>query len=297
MRTVILLLLKVLIGGALLVFILKRVPIAAAWTAVCGLSPQTVGVAIGLFLAAHLVNAFKLRVFLPQLTVVQALRFTFIALFYGTALPSQLAGDAVKALRMIRSLGQGDIGQIAAAVALDKVVGLFALLALTALGLGLEAKLMAADAARVVTSVVVLSAAMLAVLMLLPPPAWLGRWGQAFRLWREANVSAAVMSTALALGLLFNALSIGVFVVLGLGLGLHIGLAAWAVLVGMTSLILLLPITVAGVGLRDASLVGLLGSIGQDAHQALALSLALLALTVFGAVIGLVADVIGRDKN
>ena len=86
---------------------------------------------VALYFAAHAVNAAKLRVFLPALTFPQALRFTCIALFYGAVLPSQLAGDAVKAVRIVRALGGGNIGEVAAAIALDKAVSLFALLVLT----------------------------------------------------------------------------------------------------------------------------------------------------------------------
>src|SRR6185295_5221235 len=111
-----------------------------------------------------------------------------------------------------------------------------------------------------------------------------------FRLWRDAQVSAPVMLTSLALGLVFNVLSIAVFVVLGAALGLHLSLAAWAVVVGMTSLALLLPVTVAGIGVRDASLVTLLTALGQDAEAALALSFLLLALTLIGALAGFAAE-------
>ena len=67
--------------------------------------------------------------------------------------------------------------------------------------------------------------------------------------------------------------------------------------VGFVSLALLLPITVAGVGLRDASLVTILSALAQPASTALALSFALLALTLLGAVLGLIAEFAGRDRT
>ena len=296
MRIALLIAAKLAVGAAVLAVVLTRVPLAPVLDAVRHVAPTALLLAIVLFFAAHIVNALKLRVFLPDLGLWPAIRFTLLALLYGAVLPGQLAGDAVKAVRLMRVMQGGNAGHIAAAVALDKVVGLFALLVLTALGLGLEAKAVGADAARIGTAVIVLAAAGVTALVVLPPPAWFGRFGQAFRLWRDAHVSGPVMLTSLALGLVFNALSIAVFVVLGAALGLHLSLAAWAVVVGLISLALLLPITVAGIGLRDAGLVALLAALGQDAQAALALSFLLLALTLIGAVAGFVVEMIGRDR-
>ncbi len=296
MRPALLIAAKLPVGAAVLAVVLTRVPLEPVLAALAGVTPQALILAVVLFFAAHAVNALKLRVFLPELGVWPAIRFTLIGLLYGAVLPGQLAGDAVKAVRLMRAMQGGNAGHIAAAVALDKVVGLFALMVLTALGLGIEAKAVGPDAARIASAVIALAAAAVTALIVLPPPAWLGRFGRAFLIWREAHVSAPVMLTSLAYGLVFNVLSIAVFVVLGNVLGLHVSLAAWAVVVGLVSLALLLPVTIAGVGLRDAGLVTLLGALGQDAKAALALSFLLLALTLLGAVAGFVADLAGRDR-
>ena len=119
-------------------------------------------------------------------------------------------------------------------------------------------------------------------------------------MWRPTAIFYVLLLCLFVWGtgiyLVFNALSISVFVVLGAALGLHLSLAAWAVVVGLISLALLLPVTVAGIGVRDAGLVALLAALGQDAKAALALSFMLLALTLIGAIAGFIADMIGRDR-
>ena len=65
-------------------------------------------------------------------------------------------------------------------------------------------------------------------------------------------------------------------------------------MVGLVSLILLLPVTFAGVGLREGGLVILLGFVGVAPADAVALSFALLSYTLFGALVGAVADLKGR---
>jgi uncharacterized membrane protein YbhN (UPF0104 family) len=288
---------KLLVGVVLLTLIATRVPAAAALAAVRHLPPKAIGTAIGLYFLAHGVNALKLRLFLPGLRLAQAWRFTMIAVLYGLALPGQLAGDAVKAVRLMRAAAGGDMAHVLAGVALDKIVGLFALLVLTALGIGLEAKTFGAGTVHAASAAVVLAMAGLATLFVMPLPPWLGRWGETMRLWRETTLTPPILLLAVVLGALFQVLSIGVFMALGAALGLHLAPPAWAVIVGLVSLTLLLPITVAGIGLRDASLVGLLGALGHDSATALALSVSLLALNVVGGLVGLIVEIAGRDRG
>ena len=107
-----------------------RVPLDGVLVAFSQLRPVDVALAVVLYFAAHGVNALKLRLLLSQLSVRQALRFTMIAVLYGTALPGQLAGDAVKAFRLTRAASRaGDVSATISAVTIDKVLGLFALLA------------------------------------------------------------------------------------------------------------------------------------------------------------------------
>ena len=76
----------------------SRVPLAEVTAAASRLTPAAAGVAVAAYFAAHMINAAKLRVLLPSLTLWQAWRFTMIGVLFGTALPGQLAGDAVSGL-------------------------------------------------------------------------------------------------------------------------------------------------------------------------------------------------------
>ena len=60
---------------------------------------------------------------------------------------------------------------------------------------------------------------------------------------------------------------------MGEGLGVAIGLPAYIVLVGGSVLLSVLPISLGGWGVREVSMVTLLGGVGASAEQALALSL------------------------
>ena len=80
-------------------------------------------------------------------------------------------------------------------------------------------------------------------------------------------------------------------------MGIQLTIAAWAVVVGLVSVVLLLPVTIAGVGLRDSSLVGLIALLGQSQSAALAMSLVLLILNLLGAKVGFLVDFSDSDQD
>jgi uncharacterized membrane protein YbhN (UPF0104 family) len=296
MRPVLLFALKAAIGAGLLWFVIARIPLGEALTAAAALHPGVIALAIFLYFLAHSVNAAKLRIFLPDLSLWQSWRFTMIGVLYGTALPGQLAGDAVKAVRLARMQEGGDISAIMAAVAVDKIVGIFALLSLVAFAIGMDAR--AFDPSIVAATVLALAGAIavLAGAILLPIPAWLGRFGPALAAWRRASMQPGRLSYALLLGLAFQALCVAITALVGVQLGIELSLGAWTVVVGFSSIVLLAPISIAGIGVREATLVGAIGYLGGNEAGAFALSLTLLALTVIGAVAGLIVDLAGRDS-
>ena len=289
--------LKIGISVALLALVLSRVPLHEAWAAAAGLVPQTAALSVVGYFAAHVINAAKLRVLLPGLSLWQAWRFTMIGVLFGLALPGQLAGDAVKALRLARAAPDvGEVTAAVAAVAVDKIIGMFALLLLTAVGLALNAATFGHAVVIAAAAVTVLIPAALVTVLAAPLPKWLGTWGQEFAAWRTVALTRDALLRSLAFGLVFQMVSIASVYLLGDSLGIGLPFTAWAVIVGLTSVILMLPVTVAGLGLREGSLVAVLAMLGEGTGQALALSFALLAMNLLGAGVGLIVDLAGRDK-
>ena len=215
MRAALLLSLKALVGGGLIWFLSTRIPLTDALSVASSVDPLVIAVAILLYLLAHGVNAAKLQVFLPGLSLWQAWRFTMIGVFYGTVLPGQLAGDAVKAVRLARAQGDGDEGAGVAAVAVDKIVGLFALFIVVALAIALDARAFGATAVIGVALATVAAIGALAAMVFLPVPAWFGRFGASVAAWRAASMRPSILSRALLLGLIFQGLCVGICMVLG----------------------------------------------------------------------------------
>jgi len=289
--------LKAVVGGGLLWFLTTRIPLDDALSIAASLHPLIVATAILLYLLAHAVNAAKLQLLLTGLSYGQAWRYTMIGVFYGTVLPGQLAGDAVKAVRLARAAGSGDEGASIAAVAVDKIVGLFALFLIVALAIALDARSFGQAAVIAVTLATAAAVATLAAMIILPVPAWFGRFGASIAAWRSVSMRPAILFLSLGLGILFQVLCVAICLVLGENLNIDLSVAGWTVVMGFSSIVLLIPVSIAGIGVRDASLIGAVGYLGGSEVGAFALSLVLLAVNLTGAIVGLAVDLAGRDRS
>ena len=134
-------------------------------------------------------------------------------------------------------------------------------------------------------------------MVFLPVPAWLGRFGASVSAWRAVSMRPRELSLALLLGLVFQGLCVGICMVLGENLNIALSVAAWTVVMGFSSIVLLAPVSIAGIGIRDASLIGAIGMFGGSEVGAFALSLVLLIVNLAGAAVGFAVDIAGRDRT
>ena len=285
---------KLSVSGALLTVVLRRLDVSAVGEALARLTPQTVLVAAVLYLFAHGLNAVKLQMMMTGRPLSDLIRYTFVGLYYGTVLPGQVLGDAMKAYRLVRP---GDDGaEVVAAVVVDKITGLAALVLITGIALLIDPR--GFPDAFPALSFALLAGLVLALLLplVLPrlPNPLDNALGRFLRAWHASTQDWGPLVASLFIGIAFQILAVIVIAYVGAGMGIGLSFAQWIAVVGLVSLILLLPVTFAGVGLREGGLVILLGFVGVAPADAVALSFALLSYTLFGALVGAVADLKGR---
>ncbi len=109
----------------------------------------------------------------------------------------------------------------------------------------------------------------------------------------------AVLAQALGSSLLMQLLPVLAVGVLSLPLGSPVPGVWFAVIVPAVTLIALVPVSLAGVGVREYLYIALFGAVGMRPEVALALSLSTLAVTLLWALIGLAlfAGRAGRARN
>lgn len=254
-----------------------------------------IGVLAGLT-AGHVVASFKWRVLLGAAGLpcraIEALRAHAAGLFANLCLPSLVGGDVVRAGflagsgRRIESIVVGGLG--------DRVIDTAVLVMLAATGVALAPGVPPAASGPVLGSV----AGLLVLAVGLGP--WALRRIPAAALPRalerpvvqllEAADSLARSPAAATLALLLSVAVQTTFVALnvalGRAMGIEVPLAVWFLAWPLAKLIALTPISLGGLGVREAALAGLLVPFGVDPALAVAESLLWQAALI---VLGLVA--------
>jgi uncharacterized protein (TIRG00374 family) len=226
--------------------------------------------------------------------LLQLVRVFFVSTFVGTFLPASIGGDAVRAAALARL--RVPLADAVASVFMDRVLGVVSLLGMAAAALWLARDL---PARGVVLGALVLTAALCAVVGAMTFSARVATWiVSTLRLvpWKRlqrggASVVQAVQRYARhhrLLGLVVVA-SVAVQILrviqgyaLGLALGIQAPLPTYFAFIPIILLVMLLPITVNGLGTSQAAFLLFFGRAGVPASAAFALSVLFVALGVVG---------------
>lgn len=284
MRRWLLIGLKAVISVGLIVFVLGRVDLGAVLARVAALPPALVVLAF-LCLLVQVPMAgwrwWRLAGMLGyRLPLSRVMAFLHVGLFFNQVLPSGVGGDAFRIWLLRRR--QVPLAGAVICVLLDRLMGVAALVLLVALGLPALWSLGIDPVARLsVGGLVAAGLAGYAVLLLLGHGRWAGLdgWATLRPVLAVARAARTLMTpavggvVAVSVGLHFLTV-LAVWLLAG-GLGLQTGLMSLAALVPPVFLLLALPISLAGWGVREGALVVALGFLGVAEADALALALML----------------------
>lgn len=283
-------------------WLLRRANLAVIWQLLAAQEPIDLLAAMAILSLGVTVGTFKWGWLLPAEPFGRLLRLNFAASFYALVVPGQVGAEIIKAYQLGR--GRSDAETIAASVMLDKITGLLSLLTLGGIG-ALLSSLPFGQALRLTLAGFFAGCA--AVLFGLRIPALrqfalcsgkrlqacfprLDRPVRQFTLFVEAWCSylrrPGLLWASLAAGVLQQAIYISMVVLLSRQLGLELPVSEWSWIFALTSVAGILPISLAGLGVREGAFVGLLGAFAIPAERALALSLTIFALQILLGLIG-----------
>jgi len=217
------------------------------------------------------------------------------SIFIGCLTPGRL-GEFIKAAYVSQNL-QVELGKALPSVLIDRFYDLYFLLVLGLIGLFHYS--LAGDQASLLT--VTLLAGVLLVLPVLLRTSRLGNWlrqspaiAKLKASWRETLLEihgqlASLTYTTLVRGFGLTAFAFLVFFFqcqLGAwGTGMTIPFTDLILVMSITNLLTFLPVSISGIGVRDVSLVVLLGRFGIGQAQAVAFSLAILVIFYVGGIL------------
>ena len=287
-------LLKVAVSAALLGIFLWRTPLDLVVLNLRHLDPAAFAAAAVLSFIAWWLSGVRLWCLLPEFRLGTLQRATFASLFYAVILPGQIAGDVVKAYRLGRQSTR--TGHAEAATVVDRALAIFALFCLgaaatfdvAAIPSALRALMLCGAAAIALCGVVMASTRVRDALH--RRGAGDGRLRHFLRHFaialHDCLRKPSRMLANFLLALVFHAVCIAIQMLLGQALGIALSWSQWTIVHAGVTLVVLLPISVAGIGLREGGYVGMLALFGVPATKALPLSLTIFAMTLFGAAIG-----------
>jgi uncharacterized membrane protein YbhN (UPF0104 family) len=234
-----------------------------------------------------------------------AARIFLVSSFVGSFLPAGVGGDVARAYGLSRATS--DSSEALASVAIDRVLGIVALLAMGVTGLLATATAVTdwrvgAGVALLLTSTLTIVWADRVLRALMPGSMRSGRVGM-----RLVSIGAALsryrarprtMVHVFAWSVAVQGLRIVQAYFLGLGLGIAVPFRYYLVFMPIGLLMLLLPISVSGFGAPQAMIVWLMQPLGVGDEQSFALSTLIVLTGLAGNLPGLLLWLArGRTKN
>jgi hypothetical protein len=253
--------------------------------------------ALGYFISTvrwqRLLLAEGIRLPLWRVTLVY-----FEAAFFNLFLPTLIGGDIVRGYAIYR-ITQGHDASIPS-ILMDRLSGFGALIGIALIALGLSQKQVGDP--QIAAMLLLVAAAFAGVIAVLLHDRMKERASALLRLVGltrfEAKLQGMVealqryrrhrraLGQAILLSVLLQILIIVTYYLIGAGLNLGVPIAYFFVYVPLITVLAMLPVSVAGLGVREGSVVYFFAKVGVDPASALTMSLAWFSLTLTVSALG-----------
>ncbi len=291
--------LKILVSGGLMWLLLGSIDLNEARERILTAEPGPLAGAIAVFGLQILVLVWRWKTVMTamnnDLPFLKVLEITYIGLFFNQALPSSIGGDAVRIYKTYKS---GTLlSRAVNGVMLDRVATVLGLVLLVVIAVPFFTdRVGAADARWIVPAVTVLALGGIAGLALLMVLDNLPSRFAHLRLVRglaalAADTRAVFLSPRYAIKVMVISLfghanvSFGIYLIAA-SLDLDVTWIDCMVLVPPVLLLMTLPISIAGWGVREAAMVTAFGLIGVPTDGAVVLSILFGLIAIFMALPG-----------
>jgi len=301
--------LRIFVSFAVLFFLLSKIDIGNILGTFSRADIRLVALAFLTMIFCWVINSKKWQIILSHLqekmSLLNLIKLNFLSLFYSAFLPGgQITGELFKFYKIAKDNQNRSI--LAISVFADKLSGLMAAILIGLAGL-LLSKSEIANYHAILTIFLLLTTLSSLILIFFYSrlfifiKSYLFRWQQIkylgkiyeFYILFEKFVGAGkFMLIVLSYGILFQLLNVFYIYLLAISLGINVGYIDLIWVTSLASLILIIPVTVMGLGLREVSLIYLLGLIGVAAADAFSLSITIFVLSLLGGLGGIIFEYI-----
>lgn len=276
-------LVRICVSAAMLALIFHFVPFANVWATARQFSPGLWLAALGLFIAGHAAAAAKWRMLIGNgISYRQAFRAHLAGLAANLALPGVAGGDVVRAGLVF---GQAaDKGRLAMGSVADRLLDTLGLVLIALVGayFAWGSKLSEVPELRwiLLASLLLVAAGFLVTPVLDRALASLALSGKLARVLAKLVHAAADLVKSpgrlllcLAISMAVQCLFVGINIAFAQAARVEAPVSAWFFAWTAAKIIAIAPISLGGLGVREASMAGLLKPFGADPGQVIAIGL------------------------
>lgn len=281
---------RVGVSGVVVAILLAIIPIDAVADALGRTSAWAWSASVVIFFAGHYLNAMKLRLLLgPSPGLASAcVRAQYAGLVANLGLPGLAGGDLVRAAYLAPLTG---VTRAASASIADRVIDTCTVLVLVAVALPFAG--MPPGIAGILRGAGPWLAAGALGVLVLCFLAWRlrrsdGAAGAIAGAWTALVTRRPALAGAVAISLVVQSAFVMTNVWLARQVGVTTELSAWFVAWPLSKLIAVLPISLGGIGVREAALVSLLAPYGAPREAVLASGILWQAVLIVTGLVGLV---------
>ena len=283
-------LLKIVVSAGLLTVLFLRVDFATLWAHARGASIAWLAISIALYLVMVLLSTWRWGLLLSAARVtVRGRRLVtsfLVATFFNNFLPSNIGGDVIRIADTARPAGSKTLATLV--ILADRGIGLLGLLLVAALGASLAAHLPGTGVVGPSILWTMLGAGLLAaaalisypslLLRVLRPiqrlhPEWIGeRLGQFEQLLARLRSAPQVLFQCFAGAVGVQLVLVAFYLAIARSMAIPISYWQLGLIVPMSFLVQMLPMSMNGFGVREATFAYYFTRIGLSIEQALLVS-------------------------
>ncbi len=270
---------RILVTAMIFAVILRAIDTDQLWKTLTQARLDLLLAALTLQLGSTTLSAYRWQLIMHNLNFGQSIYFYwrsyFKASFFNQGLPTSIGGDALKVLDVA---GQGFRKRDALyGIMLDRITGLAALMWLNLVAYLLNPDLLPSPIHHLTLLLVVVSLVSFSAAYYMRNLRWLDAYPQ-LRVARTMSekLHQAFLNNRIPLigsSLLIPALAMLSVFMIGLALGLRYDLVTYFIIVPPAILLTIIPVSLAGWGIREGTLVALFSLIGANKATVLAMSI------------------------
>jgi len=306
---------KLAFSAGLITWILQKTDLTAIWQSIKGANFGLLAVAFLMFYLGYLIIARRQQSLLQAQNILVSIPFLLksfaIGMFFTNLLPSTIGGDASRMYDVWR-VG-GSKSKAVSVILIDRFLGMFALVVFGFLASLLSSTMRDAIPGLALYFGAILAAMGIVLWMVFGSGARLVDWLLGLHLgplgFLQRIISKIITGFELFRGqgrLLLRAIGWSLllqlnvmvhFVIMTRALGIEVPVTDMFVIVPVATLLMLIPISINGIGLRDAIFVFMFGVYGVAAESAVAFAWIALAMVVVQGIVGAIVFMLRRSPG